>query len=102
VALSAFDPVILVFEGDVFTVCPNQPAVRDGNSMSVARQIGQHRLWSSEWTFGVDEPSGRSEWREACGKCAAFDEMYPRAVGVQLAGSMRGDKFVLHQPPEQF
>ena len=34
----------------------NQPAVGDGDAMSVSTEIAQHMFWPAERPFGVDDP----------------------------------------------
>jgi len=48
VSISALDAVILPLEGDAALVEGDQAAVGDGNAVGVTRQIGQHRLRSTE------------------------------------------------------
>ena len=49
--------VILVAEGDAGLVEARQPAVRDGDAMGVAREIGEHGLGPGEGRLGVDDPA---------------------------------------------
>ena len=34
----------------------NQPAVGDGDAMSISTEIAQHMFWAAERPFGVDDP----------------------------------------------
>lgn len=55
--LLPFNPaaaVVLVAEGDAAVVEADQPAVRDSDSVGVARQVREHRLGSGERRLGVD------------------------------------------------
>src|SRR5207237_7320157 len=61
-------PVILVAEGHAALVEADQPAIRDGDAVCVAGEIGEHRLRRSEGRLGVDEPSLPLEWREVRGE----------------------------------
>jgi hypothetical protein len=45
----ALDAAILPPEGDALLVAGDQVAVGDGDTVSVTRQIGQHRLGATEW-----------------------------------------------------
>src|SRR6516165_11823601 len=56
VAVGAFEAVVLVFERDASRVGGDQAAVGDGDAMSVAGKVGQHLLWPSEGTLGINEP----------------------------------------------
>jgi hypothetical protein len=51
--------VILVPEGDAAVVERNEPAVRDGDAMRVAGEIGKHRFRPGERRLGVDVPCDR-------------------------------------------
>ncbi len=57
VSAGAFDPVILDLERDAPLVDCDQTAVRDGDAVRIARQIGEHGLWTRERALGVDEPA---------------------------------------------
>src|SRR6476659_8494150 len=56
VSITALDAVVLPLEGDALLVEGDQAAVRDGNAVGVAGQIGQHCLRSAEWRLAVDDP----------------------------------------------
>ena len=49
--------VILVAEGHAALVKSNEPAVRDGDAMSVAGEIGKHRFRSGEGRLGPETTS---------------------------------------------
>ena len=48
--------VIIVPEGHATLVESNEPAVRDGDVMGVAGEIGKHCFWAREGRLGVDKP----------------------------------------------
>src|ERR1051325_776929 len=48
--------VVLVAEAHAALVEADQPAVRDGDPVGVAGEIGEHRLRPGEGRLGVDEP----------------------------------------------
>src|SRR5437588_7405518 len=48
--------VILIPEGHAALVERNEPAVRDGDAMGVAGEIGKHRFRPGKGWLGVDEP----------------------------------------------
>ncbi len=50
--------IVLPSEGDAGAVAGDQPAVGDGDAVSIARQIGQHGLWPAERALGIDHPFG--------------------------------------------
>ena len=60
--------VILVAEGHAALVEGNEPAVRDGDAMGIAGEIGQHGLRAGEGWLGVDEPVLALERREMRGE----------------------------------
>src|SRR5215469_4036325 len=56
--------VIIVPEGHATLVESNEPAVRDGDVMGVAGEIGKHCFWAREGRLGVDKPILSFERRE--------------------------------------
>ena len=50
--------VVLPLESDPRIVERDEAAVADGDTMRVARQVGQHRLRAAEWPLRVDHPLG--------------------------------------------
>jgi hypothetical protein len=61
VAAGSVDPIVLDLECDASLVERDQAAVRDGDTVGVARQIGEHGLGAGEGALGIDEPAGLSE-----------------------------------------
>ena len=57
ISAGAIDPVVLDLERDAVLVECDQAAVRDGDAVRVARQIGEHGLRARERALGVDEPA---------------------------------------------
>src|SRR5260221_11882574 len=49
VSIAALDAVVLPLEGNAVLVEGDQATVGDGNAVGVTRQIGEHRLGSTEW-----------------------------------------------------
>ena len=74
VAGAAVGPIVLVFESDAPAIESDQPAVGDGDAVSVARQIGQHRLRSAERGLGVDVPLDLAQRRQIGREGFAFGE----------------------------
>src|SRR5215469_14363096 len=60
--------VILVAEAHAALVENNEPAVRDGDAVGVAGEIGKHGLWPGEGRLSVDEPVLSLERREMRGE----------------------------------
>jgi len=50
----------------------NQPAVGNGNAMSVGTKIAQHVFWPAERPFGVDDPVVTEQYPQPCGEGARF------------------------------
>ena len=57
--LRAAAAIILVAKGDAGLVEREQPPVRDGDAVGVAREIGEHRFRAGEGRLGVDHPCDR-------------------------------------------
>ena len=49
----AVSPVVLVAEGDAALIMGDKPCIRDGHAVSVARQIGKHRLRPREGNLSI-------------------------------------------------
>ena len=80
----AFLAIVLPGEGDVILVAGDEPAIGDGDPMSVAAEIGQHLSRSAEGLLGVDDPvdppQGDEMAREPVGigePCEAAEEAQP-------------------------
>ena len=52
----------------------NQPAVGNGDAMSISAEIAQHMFWPAERRFGVDNPVVTEQYPQPCGECARFRE----------------------------
>ncbi len=72
-ALVGLGAVVGPLEVDTALIATQEPSVGDGHAMGIPRQVGQHRLWTREGTFGIDDPfhasGGRqvtSEGRRVC------------------------------------
>jgi hypothetical protein len=72
-ARPTLDAVVLDLEGHAGGIGLDETAVRDGDAVGVARQIGEDRLRTCERALGVDEPALLSERgeerRERLGVC---------------------------------
>ncbi len=49
--------VVLVAERHTVFVERQEAAVRDGDTVGIARQTGQYRFGTGKWWFGVDDPA---------------------------------------------
>src|SRR5712691_795677 len=83
--------VVLVAKGDAALVEAEQAAVRDGDAVGVAGEIGEHRLGPGEGRLGVDEPVLSAEWREARGKGPPATQAFDLAEEHQPAGMQPKD-----------
>ena len=70
VAVSGVAPT----EGDMAVGKSNQPAVGDGDAMSVSAEIAQHMFWPAERRFGVDNPVVTEQYPQPRGEGARFGE----------------------------
>ena len=61
-------------KGDVSVGQSNQPAVRNGDAMSVSAEIAQHMFWPAERPFGVDHPVVTEQESQPGGEGARFRE----------------------------
>ena len=68
VAVSRVSPT----ESDVALGQSNQPAVGNGNAMSVGTEIAQHTFGSSERPLGVDDPVVTEQYPQPRGEGARF------------------------------
>jgi len=50
----------------------NQPAVGDGDAMSISTEIAQHMFWATERPFGIDNPVVTEQYPQPGGEGARF------------------------------
>ena len=62
----AIRPIVLVAEGNAALVICDEPRIRDRHPVSVARQIGEHRLRPRERLLDIDEPLLPAQRFERC------------------------------------
>jgi len=67
----------------------NQPAVGDGDAMSVSTEIAQHMFWAAERPFGVDNSVVTEQYPQPRGEGARFSKRQEAAVELECAG-MKG------------
>src|SRR6516225_4288685 len=92
--------VILVAEGYAVLVEADQPAVRDGDAVGAAGEIGEHCLGSGKGRLGVNEPLLRPEWREVRGEGLAATQALDLAKERQPARHMGVGEARQEEPPE--
>src|SRR5258705_11875007 len=78
--------IVFVFEGDAVAVERDQPAVGDGDTVGIAREIGKHRVGSAERSLAVDSPLAPARWRQVGGEGLALGECGVNAEELQFAG----------------
>src|SRR5262249_38713356 len=101
VPVRAFEPVILVFERDAVRVGGDQSAVGDGDAMRVPGKVGQHLLWPSEGTLGIDEPVDLPQWAEVALEGCCVGEMLIITEELKAAGSVRLAQHSQHAATKQ-
>ncbi len=99
--LPAVAAVVLVAEGHAALVEAEQAAVRDGDAVGVAGEIGEHRLGSGEGRLGVDEPVLLPQRREIGGKGRPVAQAAELAEECQPARHMGVGDPGQEEPPEQ-
>jgi hypothetical protein len=72
-----------------------------GDTVGVARQIGEHGLGAGERALGVDEPAVGSERGEERRERFGVSQVRMGAEELQLPRLVSGHKLLQHQPPEQ-
>ena len=100
-AVRAIAAIILVAEGDAGLVEGEQPAVRDGDAVSVARQIGEHRFGAGEGWLGVDHPALLADRREVAQEGPPVGEWCEVAEEGEPAGVVECDQPGEEQAAEQ-
>src|SRR5271169_1849182 len=78
--------VIFPPEGHAGVVEGDEPAVRDGDAVSVERKIGQYRLGPAERALAVDDPFALAQRGEIGGEGAGLVEAGVIAEELQVAG----------------
>ena len=99
--VAAFDPVVLPFEGDAGFVERDEPGVRDGDAVGVAREIGEHGLRSGEGPLGEDHPLGAAQRRERGVEGALVGERREVAEEGEAAGCVQRREAVEEEAAEQ-
>ena len=97
----AIATIVLVAEGDAGLVEGEQPPVRDGDAVSVAREIGEHRFGTGEGRLGVDHPTLMADRREMPQEGAPVSEWREAAEEGKPAGVMERDQSGEEQATEQ-
>src|SRR6516162_854338 len=93
--------VVLEAEGDATVIEANQSAVRDGDAVCVAGEIGEHSLGSGEGRLGINEPVLPLEWREVCSEGLAATQALDLTKERQPTRRMSMCESGQEEPPEQ-
>src|SRR5271170_4701557 len=93
-------------EGDVAVGQSNQPAVGNGDAMSVGTEIVQRVFWTAERPFGVDDPVVMEQYSQPRGEGARFRKWQEMSVELECAGMKGGlessDEFTAEHTAEHF
>ena len=76
-------------EGDVAVGESNQPAVGNGDAMSIGAEITQHMFRSAEGRLGVDDPVVAEQYSQPCAEGVWLGKRQQAAVELELT-SMEG------------
>ncbi len=97
----AFAAVIFVAERHTALVEADQPAVRDGDAVCIAGEIGEHRLGPGKGRLGLDEPFLFLERCEVRSKGLPPTQAFDLAKKRQPAGHVGVGEPRQEEPPEQ-
>ncbi|MEA2961467.1 MAG: hypothetical protein QOI46_1565 [Alphaproteobacteria bacterium] len=100
-AVRAIAAIILVAEGDAGLVEGEEPPVGDGDAVSVAREVGEHRFGAGEGWLGVDHPAFVADRREVAQEDAPVSERCEAAEEGKLACVVECDQPGQEQTAEQ-
>ena len=93
--------VVLVAEGDAGLVERDQPPVRDGDAVGVAREIGEHGLGAGERRLGIDHEPLLADCGEVTQENSVVGETSLGAEEGELPGRMELDQPGEEQAAEQ-
>ena len=75
-AVRAIAAIVLVAEGDAGRVESEQPPVRDGDAVGIARELGEHGFGTGEGRLGVDHPAFMADRRPLIARLTEADERH--------------------------
>ena len=99
--VGAVAAIVLVAEGDPGLVVGDEPPVRDGDTVGVAGEIGEHRLGAGERRLGVDNPALLPNWREVTQEGAPVGQMGHGSEEGEPPGFLQRDQAGEEQAAEQ-
>src|SRR3954469_22588607 len=94
-------PVIAPAKADLIARHVDQPAVRDGDAVRIATEIGQDRRRAGKGALGIDHPLRAPQFAEAAGEDRCGGKTGQRAEERQSAGLERRLQVFQEQPAEQ-
>ncbi len=92
--------VVLVAEGDAALVECDQAAVRDSDAVSVARQVGEHRLGAGERRLGVNHPALLADRNKVVQECPPLGEVRHQSIEAEPPGVMQTNQPREKEPAE--
>jgi hypothetical protein len=93
--------IILVAEGDAALVEGDQTAVRDGDPVGVAGEIGQHRFRPGEGRLGLDHPALLPDRLQMVQECASVCQVRHGAEQGESSGLVQRDQPGQEQAADQ-
>jgi hypothetical protein len=93
--------VVLPAEADGAVVQADEPAVGDGDAVSVAGEVGEHRRRAAEGRLGVDHPLGPTKRRQVRGERIRCGKVREVAEEAEAPLSVRGDELLQEEAAEQ-
>ena len=101
VASVELGPVILPFESDALAVEGNEPAVGNGDPVSVAGQVGEHSVGSAERSLGIDHPFDLSQGGKVGFEGCRLGQGGLVGEELQVPGLVRGGQLFQEQAAEE-
>ncbi len=90
--LAVIAPVVFVAKRDAALVEAEQAPVRNGDTVGVARQIGEHRSWSGKGRLGVDRPAFLAHRRQVAEERPSICKDGEAAEEAELARIIQGQE----------
>lgn len=83
--------IVFVPKGHSGFIKGDEPAVGYGDTMGVARQVGEHCLWAREWRLGIGNPILFSERRDVAKEGTPLVKVGLVAEELDMAGGVKLD-----------
>lgn len=98
---AVFDAVILPAERDGLGVSTDEAAVRDGDTVGVSAEVGQHRLGATEGGLGINHPFGFAQGSQPSGEGGSVCQLGQVAEERKIACAMQGQQPFNEQTAKQ-